>query len=131
MPSRRWVAEPENRLAPPRGALQDGENHFFVNRLKVACAEVGKEDIGAERGARGGRHELRSGDARALAVHVGPEPGEERRELALGDSWHDRWVRALRGGEELRRRHRAQRVGREIAPCTAVPVHVLETSQPV
>ena len=48
------------------------------------------------------------GEARALGVDVGAQPGEQRREIAARDAGAIAGVGALGRGEELRRGHRAQ-----------------------
>src|SRR5579885_1902845 len=84
--------------------------------------------VRAERTPRCLGYDLRGGIARALGVDVLAEPGEERYEIALRDAREDARIGALCRVEELRRGHRAQGVGREIAPGAVIPVNVLQAA---
>ena len=63
-----------------------------------------------------------------LGVHLAPQPGHQRREVALRQRYEQVRHRRAGGGEELCGRHRAERVGREIAPGADRPVDVLQAA---
>ncbi len=77
----------------------------------------------------GGRDQQFAGrPERTLAVRMGAQPGEERLEIALGDGRQNGRIGTRRRIEKLRRRHGAQRVGREVTPSAARPVDVLQAA---
>ena len=66
--------------------------------------------------------------AAAVAVDLGPEPGQEGGELALGERGSEVAELGLGAGEELRGVEVAQGIGREVAEQAGAPVNVLEAA---
>ena len=64
----------------------------------------------------------------ALAVHLGTQPAEQRRQVASAERRIQARHVAPRRRHQLRRRHRAQRVAGEIAECAVIPVDVLQAA---
>ena len=86
------------------------------------------EGGGAERGAGRLLHQIGGREQRALAVDMGAEPLENRREFAAADPVGDVRQRLPQCREKLRRDQRAQGVGREIAPGAVIPMNVLQAA---
>ena len=62
-------------------------------------------DTGVERMPGRGLDDLAAREERALAVDIFTQPGEQRGEIAFGDTGQDRRIGTLRRVEELRRTH--------------------------
>mmetsp|Transcript_93815 Transcript_93815/g.292355 ORF Transcript_93815/g.292355 Transcript_93815/m.292355 type:complete len:528 (+) Transcript_93815:16-1599(+) len=98
-------------------------------QLRVLRPDVLEKELGVQRLARHRHEELvRCGVERADGVDLRPEPVPQWCEVPGGDVRAEvRQVR-LGGGEDLHRRHGAQRVGREVARQAGRPMHVLKTT---
>src|ERR1700686_1187111 len=95
---------------------KNGANYVLASSARaVARLEMAPVDMRLERPAGRLLDDLRCREARALAVHIGAQPGQQRREIAAGDAGQDGGIGALGRVEELCRGHGAQGVGRKIA----------------
>ncbi len=128
----RGFTVPQNRsgtdigacLESPLGAVTASNfkpGHGPAGRLpltlpQVPRLEVGLEDLGVEGPAGRPFDQVVGGMQRAQAVDGRAQPGHEGCEVAARDRLRDLGHRRLGGGEELRRGHGAQRIGREVAP---------------
>src|SRR6185312_17198923 len=95
---------------------------------QIPRLQVPLEHLRIERAPRCASQQVAAGEAGAVAVHVLPQPGEKRREVAPADGLRDLRLGAAGGVEELGGGHGAQRIGREVAPGAVVPVDVLQAA---
>ena len=89
---------------------------------------MGEEGFSSERLAgRFGQNFIRLSQAGPL-VNVGPQPAEQRGEIALTDRRGDLRHGVSRRLKDLRCRHGAQGVGRKVADRAIEPVNVLQAT---
>src|SRR3954471_16626209 len=97
------MAEWARTLSTPSGSVE------------IAMLQMCLEDCGIQRPAGGARDQLFGRKTPSLRVYVAPEPRHQPAKIAACEIAAQAGLGRFGGGKKLRRRHRTQRIGREIA----------------